>query len=224
MVEVEVKGWRNGLLLVLPPEGDWAEVLGQLDDKLNAANVRSFWRGAQTTLDLGGRVLSPADLDALVGRLKNAYGLVPVGVVSVDAPTREGAGTLGLGAYDELPIPRKPARDKNKPAHNALYLKQTVRSGQRVVHEGHLVIAGDVNAGAEVVAEGDIVIFGTLRGMAHAGCFGDEGAQIMASHLRPMQLRIAGLIARAPEPGAGPQGRSPEVARVISGEIQVSPL
>jgi septum site-determining protein MinC len=116
-------------------------------------------------------------------------------------------------------------------ASNALYVPSTVRSGQRIVHEGHLVICGDVNAGAEVMASGDVLIFGTLRGLAHAGCLGDETARIVASSLRPPQLRIAAKIARAPEeaPTSGKNistvGKSgPEVARIVNGEIQVYPL
>jgi septum site-determining protein MinC len=91
------------------------------------------------------------------------------------------------------------------------------------------VICGDVNAGAEVVAAGDVVVFGTLRGLAHAGCFGDESARILAFSLRPPQLRIAGHIARAPEDGGrgaaapAPGARNPEVARIENGEIQISP-
>lgn len=239
MQEVVVKGWRNGLLLILPPDGAWEEVLAQVDAKLDAAKARSFWRGAQTTLDFGMRAVSPAELDALIDRAKRAYGLVPVAVVATDTATRAAADKLALTLYEELPAIKKPApREKETAAaaaaaptgagNNALYVKQTLRSGQRVVHEGHLVICGDVNAGAEIVAEGDIVVFGTLRGLAHAGCFGDESARIVAASLRPPQLRIAGKIARAPEENdraAGSGSRSaPEVARIENGEIGIFPL
>jgi septum site-determining protein MinC len=212
------------LLLLLPSEGEWQAVLAQLEDRLDEANARTFWRDAQTTLDLGARAVAAADLEALVGRLKNAYGLVPVGVVSSNRSTREEVDKLGLAAHEELPVPRKPVRAPAAPASNALLLRQTMRSGQRVVHEGHLVICGDVNAGAEVIAEGDIVVIGTLRGVAHAGCFGDEAARIVAMNLRPTQLRIAGYIARSPDTGQHPQGRFPEVARIENGDIHISPL
>ncbi|MDX1931461.1 MAG: septum site-determining protein MinC, partial [Capsulimonadales bacterium] len=65
-----------------------------------------------------------------------------------------------------------------------------------------------------------------LRGLAHAGCFGDEAARIVAGSLRPPQLRIASKIARAPEDsgrsGSGP--RVPEVARIEGEEIGIFPL
>lgn len=233
--EVVVKGWRNGLLLVIPPDGTWDEVMAQVDAKLDEAKARSFWRGAQTTFDLGLREATSSELDALFDRCKRAFGLVPIALVAAGEATRTAAEKLALVSYAEMPVVKKPAPREEKqaaaaspasPVSNALYVPATVRSGQRIVHEGHLIVCGDVNAGAEVVAGGDVLIFGTLRGLAHAGAWGDESARIIASSLRPPQLRIAGRIARSPEEAIkGPQaGRAPEVARIENGEIQVSPF
>jgi septum site-determining protein MinC len=246
--EVTVKGWRNGLLLILPQDGTWDEVLEQVHEKLDEAKARSFWRGAQTTLDCGMRLVTLEELTALVDRAKRAFGLVPVAVVASEAATREAGEKLALTTYTELPLIKKPPREKEpereseplpsapqqpRGSHNssfypnnALYVPNTIRSGQRIVHDGHLVICGDVNAGAEVMAGGDVVVFGTLRGLAHAGCFGDESARIIAGSLRPPQLRIAGKIARSPEEHgrAAAAARTPEVARIEGGEIQVFPL
>ncbi len=72
-----------------------------------------------------------------------------------------------------------------------LYLRRTLRSGQRVVFAGNVVVLGDVNPGAQVEADGDIVVLGHLRGSVHAGCEGDSGATVIASSLAATQLRIA---------------------------------
>lgn len=246
---VEVKGWRNGLLLIVPPTGDWAQVLEQAGSRLDEAKARSFWRGAQTTIVCGARPVSSAELGELMDYVKRAYGLVPVALVAEDAATREAGEKLVLVAYAELPSIKKPTPFPDKTGEtgaqateatsavqtppappapagaNALYVPQTVRSGRRIVHEGAVVVAGDVNAGAEVIAGGDVVVFGTLRGLAHAGAQGDETARILAGSLRPPQLRIAGKIARSPEEtGKNAQAaRTPEIARIENGEIQVSP-
>jgi len=246
-LDVEVKGWRNGLLLILPSEGEWTVVMDRVDARLDEAKARSFWRGAQTTIDCGMRQLSLEEMDALLDRVKRAYGLVPIAVVAVDPATRAAGEKLALVSYETLPIVKKPTiRDRSSSApadavpaevsdkapasaNNALYLFQTVRSGQRIVHDGHLIICGDVNAGAEVIAKGDVVVFGALRGLAHAGCYGDEGARIVAGSLRPPQLRIAGKIARSPESNSPSKpsvivARIQEVARIENGEIQVFPF
>lgn len=117
---------------------------------------------------------------------------------------------------------KKGAAANNGPA--VMFLRQTLRSGQTVSHKGHLVIVGDVNPGAEVVADGDITIWGALRGVAHAGVNGNVDAQIRALKLRPMQLRIAHAIARAPDrpynPNIGYAG--PETARIVNGQIRIA--
>jgi len=100
----------------------------------------------------------------------------------------------------------------------ALFVWRTIRSGQVVRHQGHITIVGDVNAGAEVIAGGNVVVWGRLRGTVHAGALGDRLAMICAIELRPTQLRIADLIARAPD---GAVGGRPEVAYIDGDQIAV---
>lgn len=261
--EVSVKGWRNGLLLQLPLTTTWRDLLIETDAKLNAANAKSFWRGSQTTIDCGNRVVSLAELTALIDRIKTEFGLAPIALVARDDSTRDAGNRLVLTTYPELPTVRKqpsgggatqgyPEAERvtrlavNTPADtltdsgtetvapwypnganpNALYIPGTIRSGQRIVHDGPVIVFGDINAGAEVFSESDVAVFGTLRGLAHAGCMGDEKARIIAASLRASQLRIAGKIARSPEDEGGKNApaRGVEIARIENGEIQVFAL
>lgn len=72
-----------------------------------------------------------------------------------------------------------------------LYIRKTLRSGQRVVFAGNVVLLGDLNPGAQIEADGDVIVLGQLRGSVHAGCEGDEEATVIASSLKATQLRIA---------------------------------
>jgi len=72
-----------------------------------------------------------------------------------------------------------------------LYIKRTLRSGQKAVYPGHIVLWGDLNPGAELEAEGDILVLGTVRGRLHAGCNGNQEAQIYCHVLHPTVVRIA---------------------------------
>ncbi len=72
-----------------------------------------------------------------------------------------------------------------------LYIRKTLRSGQRVVFAGNVVVIGDLNPGAQIEADGDVIVLGQLRGSVHAGCEGDEEATVITSSLRATQLRIA---------------------------------
>jgi septum site-determining protein MinC len=105
-------------------------------------------------------------------------------------------------------------------APGALFVRRTLRSGMRILHDGDVCILGDVNAGAEIVAGGDVVVWGSLRGMIHAGAGGDQAAVVCALLLAPTQLRIADLVSRGSEP-SGPA--APEMARILEGRILVEP-
>jgi septum site-determining protein MinC len=64
------------------------------------------------------------------------------------------------------------------------------------------------------------MVWGTLRGSAYAGVPDHEDAIIAALHLAPIQLRIAGYIARAPEARPATAGL-PELARIDQQAIVV---
>jgi len=228
---VEIHPWRNGLLkellLTMPLDLEWDEALGQLEARLKETRASAVGRDAQLTLDLGNRLVEAEELTALVLWLKSEYGMLVVAVVTTQQITQEAARQLTLSTY--LMPPGGSLESASAGAYtgnNALYVPNTVRSGQRIVHAGTVIVGGDVNSGAEVLAEGDIVVFGTLRGLAHAGSQGDERARIIAGNMRPQQVRIASKIARSPEDNSrgGTGTRNAEIARVENGEIEVSPV
>ena len=97
----------------------------------------------------------------------------------------------------------------------------TLRSGDHLQVEGTVLLLGDVNPGARISAGGHVLVWGRLRGIAHAGCHGDNTARIVALQLRPLQLRIATAVARGPE-GLPPEGLAEE-ARIVDGAIQIDP-
>ena len=114
----------------------------------------------------------------------------------------------------------------------ALVVNHTLRSGQQVEHEGSVIILGDVHVGAEVSATGNIIVWGSLHGVAHAGSQGDQSATIRALRMEPLQLRLAGLLARKPDrpqPIGGSamtdtQQVHPEEARIVRDEIRLFSL
>lgn len=98
----------------------------------------------------------------------------------------------------------------------------TLRSGQKLSSEGHLIVQGDINPGAELKAAGNIVVLGTLKGIVHAGATGDRSASVSALVLSPTQIRIADVITRSPDEQAVPTG--PETAYIMQDRIYIEPL
>lgn len=208
---ISIKGSRDGLRLRLDANAAWQDLLSRLDQHLSER--RSFFHGASLVIDLGEREVSPAQLDEMLALIRQ-HGVQATAVDSSERTTRAAARSAGLTTR---PLPRytEPVAAVES---EALLVIRTLRSGQVLRHTGHITLIGDVNPGAEIIAGGSVVVWGRLRGMVHAGALGDSNAIICALELTPTQLRIAELIARAPERH---EVRRPEFARVVAGEIVV---
>ena len=72
--------------------------------------------------------------------------------------------------------------------------KGSLRSGQKIEYEGSIVVLGDVNGGAEVIAGDNVIVLGVLRGLAHAGAYGNKKASIASASIDCKQIRIADII------------------------------
>lgn len=191
---VQLKGGRGGIRVVLGPDTDPARVGGEIAAALQGA--AQFLGQTKITVEVAGEGIDPALMTAIAAAFENFPKLALAGIsVPRSTPTR---------------------REEREPK----VLRQTIRSGQEVLHSGDLVVLGDVNVGGRVVATGDVIVVGTLRGFAWAGAEGDESAIIYAQPLHPTQVRIGSVIAQG---GDAPEGASAEYAHVEGGRIVVEP-
>ena len=208
---ISIKGIREGILVTFG-EGDFEETLADLDAQL--ATQQGFLSGSRIALDVAGRELDRRQL-AEVQKLLATHDLELWTILAEGESTKQAARDLGLATrlsgsnvdLDGHALVSSPSNGANPAAaeavvdvegSNTLLLRETLRSGRSVFHEGHVVVIGDVNPGAEIVAGGNVVVWGRLRGLVHAGAYGDTSAVICALDLIPTQLRIAGQIAISP--------------------------
>ena len=225
---VRIRGIKDGILVTLGA-GPYLDVYGQLAAELS--QKENFLQGSQVTLDVGGRSLHREQLADLLDLFARHRQVLWTVLAEEDA-TREAAQELNLatrvsGSQTDLegrPLsPAAHAAVQNGPATQsaqaggALFLKETLRSGRSVFHEGPVVVMGDVNPGAEIIAAGDVIVWGRLRGLVHAGALGDETAVICALSLNPTQLRIADQIAISPH--GSKHKPEPEKASIRGGHI-----
>ena len=192
---VTFKGSRHGLQLVLDSSVDFTVILEQLKAKLESTVV-FFTEGTKVEVPAKVRVLT-ADQQEDLTNLLALYGLI----------FHETAQQCQTAEKD----------DTETKEVQTLFVSKTIRSGQEVVHNGSVVIIGDVNPGAEVIAGGDIIIKGTCRGLVHAGAYGNSNATITANRLLASQIRIADLIARAPDQLDQPEYK--EIASIKDGHV-----
>jgi len=224
---VRIRGIKDGILVTLGA-GPYLDVYDLLVDELS--QKANFLQGSQVTLDVGARSLQRKQLSELLD-LFAQYSQVLWTVLAEDDATREAAQGLGLATrvpgsqtdLDGRPLSSAQVSAPNQPqtqstqTNGALFLKETLRSGRSVFHEGAVVVMGDVNPGAEIIAAGDVIVWGRLRGLVHAGALGDETAVICALTLTPTQLRIADQIAISPK--SSKHKAVPEKVSIREGQI-----
>lgn len=237
---VTVKGTEDGLTVQINPDASMPELLTQLKEKFQ--DESQFFKEAELVLDLGMRPFQESEF-RILRDLLDSSGVKLKGILSDNPITKlmaqgEGISLVGnrsiMSSRTRIDHPVKTQRLKMsegppvihekhpRRAGSALFIKKTVRAGQKVHFAGDITVMGDVNPGAEIVATGNIAVFGTLRGVAHAGAEGAKDAIVLALELIPTQLRIADCIARAPE-RKGAAVNFPELARVREGQITIEP-
>jgi septum site-determining protein MinC len=202
---VNIKGIKDGLLFVLDDAAPLTDVLSELTHKLDAHE--QFLNGplVHIYVKTGRRPLTEEVKESVRSPFVQRGNLLVQSIVGDPEEDRDAAGRASL----QFPAVKT--------------FSCIVRSGQTLRHEGNLLLLGDVNPGGTVLCTGSIFILGSLRGLAHAGIDGDEDAVIAASHLRPTQLRIAGVVSRPPDEW-GFQEAVMEFAYLRNGNMEIEKM
>jgi septum site-determining protein MinC len=203
---VTIKGTKQGLVLHLDDSCSYEELKRELDLKLSANTSSQDERHLITVkVEIGNRYITEEQREELKHLIRQKKNLV-VDDIESNVITRKEAEQLM--AETEV-----------------MTVSGIIRSGQELEAPGDLLLIGDVNPGGSVLAGGNIFIMGTLKGMAHAGCFGNEQAIIAASSMKPSQLRISECLNRAPDSVQSVDKREMECAYIDdNGQIIVDRL
>lgn len=195
--------------------------LAQVSTLLTDARLQNALPGpGRLGLEVGSRRLDAPDLVALQALLAEAD--LELTLVAGRHPhTRVAAAGLGLDWQEQGETgPKGEGQEAGAPRPLTLH-QGTLRAGDHLEAEGAVLVLGDVNPGARITAVGHVLVWGQLRGVAHAGSHGDRTARIVALQLRPVQLRIADLVARGPA-DVPPSGLA-EQAVAAAGGITIEP-
>jgi len=216
---VILKGRKDGISILLDDKTDFNLIKDVLRKRV--AGSRSFFEGADTSVNFKGRKLSAREEKTLLD------------IIQVEA-------NLNITVADEAealaeaPPPKAPRLIPSSPLgmlpteRGTFYYRGSVRSGQIIRQNGSIVIVGDVNPGAEIKATGNIIVLGSLKGTAWAGApgrtDGDLNAFVAALDFQPMQIRISQVVTYIPEDSQRvPHGRG-AWAYIQSGAVYIAPL
>lgn len=199
---ITFKGSNDGLILVITKKANFNQIKEALSKKL--ASCSNFFE-ANTTILLKDDKFSQEEQNILADILKQYQ--LNLKIVAVD----------------------KTATNQHCSAQNPpLIIKRTVRGGEEIFSKGSIVIEGNVNPGAKIIAGGNIDIHGHCRGIVYAGAYGDINSYIIADKLSPLQIRIAHLIARAPDTSENitdnKKSSTPEKAIICDNTIILEPF
>jgi septum site-determining protein MinC len=209
---VQVKADRNGFTLVPDPTAPFDAIAAFMEERLEQS--REFFHKTVMVLDLRSR---PMRTDEILALYEKLYEKAQVRVVAVRL-----SDDLSFLVEGDMRKPRLTA-GREQESCAPVIVRNTCRSGVRIVSSSDCVVLGDVNPGAEIIAEGDVIVFGALRGLAHAGAGGERTARIWALSMQPNQIRIADLVAVPPR-GVKHSSNRIEVAEIQNEVIQVITL
>jgi septum site-determining protein MinC len=199
---VTIKGVKDGLVFLLDDTCEWNVLLEELKHKLEKTHQQILTGPIiHVHVKLGKRELTEEEKDEIRAIIRQK-------------------GNLLIQSIDSDPLPEENSIQESQAIK---LVKGMVRSGQTLQHDGNLLFVGDVNPGGTIMCTGDIYIMGSLRGMAHAGVDGNESSIIAASHMRPTQLRIAGMISRSPDEW-GIDEAFMEFAYIKDGKMEIDKL
>lgn len=178
---ITIKGTRDGLTIFIDDSCSFVEVLEELREVISISQLRPKLDEpiVSVTVQLGYRYLHNAQKEQLSDLIGKKNG-------------------LAIHAFESKLIQKEEALQW-KEESEVKVIHKIVRSGQVLEVSGDLLLIGDVNPSGKVVATGNVYIIGNLRGIAQAGSKGDQRAVIVASYMKPSQLRIADYISRAPD-------------------------
>lgn len=192
---VTIKGTKDGLTLHLDDTCSYEELKQELNRKLsNSTRVQEEDKLLSVKVKVGNRYLSEEQQEELKDLIRQKRNLI-VDSIETNGLTMEEAERL-------------------KREGEIVSIARVIRSGQVVEVTGDLLLIGDVNPGGTVKASGNIFIMGSLKGIAHAGCEGNDEAVITASVMKPSQLRISDHINRAPDQISDEEVKSMECAYI----------
>ncbi len=207
---VVIKGFKAGIILVLNPDTSYETLKKDIADKFRAS--AAFFGEAAKAVSFKGRDLTDEQKMEIVDIIQANCSLSILCIMEDDPETE---------AAFQKTIERKLEQDYS---NTGQFYKGNLRSGQVLDVETSIIIIGDIKPGAKVISKGNVIILGSLKGNVYAGAAGNTNAFVVALDMRPVQIRIADTIARAPDNPEKTPGNQTKIAFLDNGNIYIEPL
>ncbi|HHV13838.1 MAG TPA: septum site-determining protein MinC [Clostridiales bacterium] len=207
---VMIKGNKYGIIVVLSPDVPFEELKQLVAEKFRESS--KFFDNAKMAISFEGRKLTNEHQQEILDIIAENTEMHIVCVMENDPATEE---------TFKKTVEQKLMELSN---NTGQFYKGILRSGASLSFETSVIIIGDVNHGASVVSKGNIIVLGALKGNAFAGASGNTNAFVVALDMSPTQIRIADMIARAPDKPVKEEVKEAKIAFLEGENIYIEPL
>lgn len=217
---IQLKGRKAGLLrCVIPSDISERQLLDELADTVKKGG--KILSGNNVVIDMQDRVFTPSLLVKIWKCFVEPSECKVVSWYCSDESSSKCLSDIGVKMEDEVvKVPLQLNKKNIDTIEPSVFYTGNLRGGQKLIHNGDVIILGRVHIGAEVHAKGHVIVLGKLGGLVHAGCDGDNSVSVVAYSLESSQVRIgtkAGMIDKTSDFWS-----SPAVVTVNKDEVLVT--
>lgn len=207
---VIIKGNKYGIVVVIRPDISFEEIKQLVKTKFQESS--KFFENAKMAISFEGRKLTNEEQREILDIIHENTDMHIICIMDNDPEVEERF--------------HKTLEQKLMDLSNntGQFYKGILRSGASLEFETSVVIIGDVNHGARVVSKGNIIVLGSLKGTAYAGATGNTNSFVVALDMNPTQIRIADVIARAPDKPVKNESKEAKIAFLEDDNIYIEPL
>ncbi len=207
MGSVDLRMTKRGVVLFVEKYDELAQLFADITKKFSQLDG-FFTQGDKISVMIKDRENYSKDITEIVSFVEKMgfkVGEILVGEMNKKAPNK-------LSVKQKVKVLESNNLQQLNPTK---VVKKTVRSGQAVIHDGDVILVGNLNSGGEIISAGNVMVLGEARGVIRAGVQGDENALIFAVIMSPELVQIASHVSHVSEPIES------AVAYVRSGKVVV---
>lgn len=183
---VQLKGRQGGMIqCIVPEELDEAAMMDGFV-KLLDSGVKLL-KGNSVVMDMRGRQVDFTLIEKIYERFIEPAECKVVSWIVLDGASQDMLKKVGLPTGEPKATPKGSGA---RAPQGGLLFTGTLRGGQKIEHDGDVIVAGHANTGSEILATGHVVVLGWLKGLVHAGCGGDDSMSVSARSFESGQVRI----------------------------------
>ena len=192
MGSVDLRMTKRGVVLFVEKYDELAQLFADITKKFSQLDG-FFTQGDKISVMIKDRENYSKDITEIVSFVEKMgfkVGEILVGEMNKKAPNK-------LSVKQKVKVVESNNLQQLNPTK---VVKKTVRSGQAVIHDGDVILVGNLNSGGEIISAGNVMVLGEARGVIRAGVQGDENALIFAVIMSPELVQIANHVSHVSEP------------------------